>query len=430
MTDQSFEIRGVEAREVLDSRGRPTIEVDVYAGSQMGREMVPSGASTGSHEAIELRDGGDRYHGFGVQEAVQKVEKEIAPKIIGMDIRDQGRIDRKMIELDGTPDKSNLGANAIMGVSLACARAAALCEDKPFFKKFAEMVDNEDYIIPTPFMNVINGGEHADNNLEFQEHMIVPGGDSFKESLRMDSEIYYELKEKLRRDMGPFQVNVGDEGGFTPNMDKYYEPLDMLVDVIEDLGYEDDVGLALDAAATTFYKHGKYEFDGKRRTAEEMMDIYQDLIDNYPIVSIEDPFHEEDFESFTRFRKKLENRNVNLVGDDLLCTNPELIRKALDKESCTALLLKVNQIGTVTEALEAATLALDNGWDVMVSHRSGETEDHFIADLSVGLSTGQIKAGAPCRGERTAKYNQLLRLEERLGSECEFPGNACIHFCR
>lgn len=424
-----MEIERVEAREVLDSRGRPTIEVDVYADGTFGREMVPSGASTGSNEALELRDGDDRYQGMGVQDAIRNVQEEIAPRLLGMDVRDQRGIDEAMVELDGTERKERLGANAILGVSLSCARAAAVCSDIPFYRYVAELVGNEDFIIPTPFMNVINGGAHADNDLGFQEYHIIPGGSSFKESLRMASEVYYELKKLIRHRYGPFQVNVGDEGGFTPNMETYYEPLDILTEAIDNLGYTDTIKLGLDAAASEFYERGKYEFDDQRRTADEMMRIYEDLVDNYPVVSIEDPFHEEDFANFSKLLSSFGDRDINVVGDDLLCTNVERVRRAVEEQSCSNLLLKVNQVGTVTEAIDAAMLAMRNDWDVMVSHRSGETEDHFIADLAVGLSSGQIKAGAPCRGERTAKYNQLLRLEESLGDRCSYPGTSCIRSC-
>ncbi len=423
------EITQIKAREVLDSRGCPTVEVDVHVGDVMAREMVPSGASKGSHEALELRDGGKRFHGLGVQKAVRNVNEFIAPKLIGMDVTEQRKIDHMMIELDGTENKSNLGANAIMGVSITCARASALVQERNFFEHFADMVDNKDYIIPTPFMNIINGGEHADNNLDFQEYMIVPCGNTFKESLCIAAEVYHELRSLIKERYGPFQVNIGDEGGFCPNLEKYYEPLDLIMDVIDRLGYDGKVKLAVDAAANYFYEHGKYEFYNERRDKDEMMEIYEELIEDYPLVSIEDPFHEDDFEAFAELTAKFKDERVNIVGDDLLCTNEERIRKAIDMDSCTNLLLKVNQIGTVSEAVDAALLALENDWDVMVSHRSGETEDHFIADFAVGLSTGQIKAGAPSRGERTAKYNQLLRLEEKLGENCRYPGSSCIRSC-
>ncbi|WP_456467440.1 phosphopyruvate hydratase [Methanopyrus sp.] len=415
-------IAAVRAREVLDSRGEPTVEVEVrLEDGTVGRAIVPSGASTGTHEALELRDGDDRYGGKGVRRAVRNVEEIIAPELEGMDATAQAEIDRLMIELDGTDNKSHLGANAILGVSLAVARAAARSLGIPLYCYLGGPGARR---LPVPFMNVINGGEHAGNDLDFQEHMIVPHGfDRFSEALRAGTETYHVLGELLEEEYGPIATNVGDEGGYAPPMKDLVEPFEMLVKAIEEAGYAPgrEIALALDAAATEFYdeEEGVYRAYGETYTRDELLDLYKDLVDQYPIVSIEDPFQEEDFRGFARITEELGDK-VQIVGDDLFVTNPERLRKGIRMGSANALLLKVNQIGTLTEALEAGQLALQHGYGVMVSHRSGDTEDPFIADLAVALNCGQIKTGAPARSERTAKYNRLLRIEEELGGAAEF----------
>ncbi len=415
-------IAAVRAREVLDSRGEPTVEVEVrLEDGTVGRAIVPSGASTGTHEALELRDGDDRYGGKGVRRAVRNVEEIIAPELEGMDATAQEEIDRLMLELDGTDNKSHLGANAILGVSLAVARAAARSLGIPLYRYLGGPGACR---LPVPFMNVINGGEHAGNDLDFQEHMIVPHGfDRFSEALRAGTETYHVLGELLEEEYGAIATNVGDEGGYAPPMKDMVEPFEMLVEAIEEAGYSPgrEIALALDAAATEFYdeEEGVYRAYGEKYTRDELLDLYKDLVDQYPIVSIEDPFQEEDFRGFAQITRELGDK-VQIVGDDLFVTNPERLRKGIRKGSANALLLKVNQIGTLTEALEAGQLALQHGYGVMVSHRSGDTEDPFIADLAVALNCGQIKTGAPARSERTAKYNRLLRIEEELGGAAEF----------
>ncbi|MBI4150540.1 phosphopyruvate hydratase [Candidatus Woesearchaeota archaeon] len=417
-----YTITNVKAREVLDSRGNPTVEVDVYTGAgRFGREMVPSGASTGVHEALELRDGGKRYHGLGVLRAVEHVNKRIAPRVMGMDVRSQRQIDEVMIDLDGTANKSILGANAIMGVSLACAKAAAVTLGTHTYDYLGALCGNKKFILPAPFMNVINGGKHAGTNIDFQEFMIVPFGKTFAESLRIGTETYHTLRELIVKQYGKESANVGDEGGFTPhchgggaNMcELVEEPLDLLSEAVESLGYEKQVKFAIDVAASSFYHHGNYLIRNKHISAGELTDVYLDLMKKYPIVSIEDPFHQEAFADFARLTRKVKGK-MQVVADDLTVTNVHRIRKAIAAKSANCLLLKINQIGTLTEALDAAQLAKKANWNVMVSHRSGETEDHFISDLAVGLGMQQLKAGAPCRGERTSKYNQLLRIEEKL----------------
>ena len=421
--DERFEIVRVRAREVLDSRGNPTVEVDVATRGGFGRAAVPAGASKGAHEALELRDGGRRYHGRGVLKAVRNVNEVIAPKVVGMDARRQYEIDRLMVELDGTRNKSRLGANAILGVSLAVAKAAA---DTYGMQLFEYIGGARARVMPVPLMNIINGGKHAGNELSVQEFMIVPvGADSFSDALRVGSEVYHELKAYLKERYGLSAVNVGDEGGFAPPMRETREALDALVESIKRAGYSEgsDVVLALDAAASSFYdaERGVYRIDGREMTGDELLEMYVSLVDEYPIKSIEDPFHEEDFERFAELTKRVGGR-VQIVGDDLFVTNVARLRRGIEVGAANALLLKVNQIGTLTEAIEAAELALSHGYNVIVSHRSGETEDTTIAHLAVALNAGQIKTGAPARGERTAKYNELLRIEERLGSKAVYPG--------
>ena len=411
--DDMTTITSIHAREILDSRGNPTIEVEVTAGKYIGIAAVPSGASTGIHEALELRDGGKRFLGLGVQKAVHNVEKIIAPKLKGLDCRQQEKIDRLMITLDGTKNKSKLGANAMLGVSLACARAAALSQKKELYwyvNKLSRVTSS--IRLPRPFFNIINGGKHADNELSFQEFMIAPRMKSFAENLRVGSEVYHILKRNLHSKYRNGSTNVGDEGGFAPpQLQNAEEALDILMKAIEDAGYKGKVDIAVDCAASEFYVDGKYVVDRKKMTAPKLTQYYLHLIKKYPIISIEDPFHQDDFEAFAELKRKTK---IQIVGDDLTVTNVERIKTAIEKKSCSCLLLKVNQIGTLTEALEAVRLAYANGWKVMVSHRSGETEDTFIADLAVGISCGMIKSGAPCRGERTSKYNRLLRIEEEL----------------
>jgi len=402
-------ITSIKAREILDSRGNPTVEVDVMTASSIGRTAVPSGASTGTHEAVELRDGNKRYLGKGVKKAVSNVEKKIFPILKGKECSDQKNIDRLMIKKDGTENKSKLGANAILGVSLAVSRVAAKERKIELFQYISELSSNKPKM-PRPFFNVINGGRHAGNKLPFQEFMIAPKARSFKESLRMGSEVYHVLKEVIEKKYGKEAINVGDEGGFAPPLKKAEEALDLLRTAIRKAGYAGKVDIAMDCAASEFYKDSYYHLH-KKMNKEKLLDYYLQLIKKYPIISIEDPFEQEDFLSFAELRKKV---RIQIVGDDLTVTNIERMEAAIKEGSCNCLLLKVNQIGTLTESLDAVKLAYDNGWKVMVSHRSGETEDTFIADLAVGLGCGMIKAGAPCRGERTAKYNRLLRIEEIL----------------
>lgn len=406
-------ITSFHAREILDSRGNPTIEVEVTAGNCKGIAAVPSGASTGIHEAWELRDGGKRFLGLGVQKAIHNVEKIIAPKLKGIDCREQEKIDRLMIALDGTKNKSKLGANAILGVSLACARAAALAQKKELYEYLHKISKiNKKMTLPRPFFNIINGGKHADNKLSFQEFMIAPKMKSFAENLRVGSEIYHVLKKNLHLKYKLGSTNIGDEGGFAPaQLQNAEDALDMLMNAINDASYSGKVDIAIDCAASEFYMDGKYVVDGRKLTASELTHYYLRLIKLYPIISIEDPFDQEDFESFAALKKKTK---ILVVGDDLTVTNIERIKTAINKKSCNCLLLKVNQIGTLTEALDAVRLAYAHGCKVMVSHRSGETDDTFIADLAVGIRCGMIKAGAPCRGERVGKYNRLGRIGEMM----------------
>lgn len=422
--DERFKIVDIRAREILDSRGNPTVETDVLTkGGGFGRAAVPAGASKGAFEALELRDGGKRFHGKGVLKAVRNVNEIIAPKLIGYDCRKQYEIDKLMIELDGTKNKSKLGANAILSVSLAVAKAAASTYGMPLFQYLGGVKAR---VLPVPLMNIINGGKHAGNELSIQEFMIVPvGADKFSEALRIGSEVYHSLKEYLKDKYGKSAINVGDEGGFAPPMKKTREALDALVESIKKAGYEPgkDVVLAIDAAATSFYNEEKktYFIDGEEIDSDKLLELYVSLIDEYPIKSIEDPFYENDYEKFAELTKKIGNK-VQIVGDDIFVTNVERLKKGIEMGAANALLLKVNQIGTLTEAIDAAELALNNGYNVIVSHRSGETEDTTIAHLVVALNVGQIKTGAPARGERTAKYNELLRIEEYLGETAIFLG--------
>ncbi|MCD6519500.1 MAG: phosphopyruvate hydratase [Anaerolineae bacterium] len=413
----------VKAREILDSRGNPTVEVDVVLSSgAVGTAAVPSGASTGVHEAVELRDGdAKRFGGKGVLKAVKNVNEVIGPKLVGMDALDQIAIDNLMRELDGTPNKAKLGANAILGVSLAVAKAAAAALELPLYRYIGGV---NAHTLPVPMMNILNGGKHAANSTDLQEFMIMPvGASSFSECLRWGAEIYHSLK-KVLADKG-LNTNVGDEGGFAPSLSSNAMAIEVILEAIERAGYRpgEDVWIALDPASSEIYEDGKYHLkrEGRVLSSEEMVEFYVDWVSKYPIISIEDGMAEDDWDGWVKLVEALGDK-VQLVGDDLLVTNVERIQKAIDLKAATALLCKVNQIGTLTEAIAAVELAHRAGWTSIVSHRSGETEDATIADIVVGLNTGQIKTGAPCRSDRVAKYNQLLRIEEELGSAAYFPG--------
>ncbi len=421
-------ILSIKSREILDSRGNPTVETDIYTEDGLFRASVPSGASTGIYEAVELRDGDkQRYLGKGVLKAVENVNKVIAPKLIGMDVTMQREIDGLMLSIDGTENKSKLGANAILSVSMAVCKAAAASLDMKLYEYIGELAGNSKFTLPVPSFNVINGGKHAGNKLAMQEFMILPiGAESFREALRMGAEVYHHLKKLIKEKYGQDAVNVGDEGGFAPNIQDNKEALELLKNAIKDSGYVGKVKIGMDVAASEFFSDGIYDLDFKsddgdesmKKNGEEMIELYKKFIDEYGIISIEDPFDQDDWDSYKKLTGEV-GKKVQIVGDDLLVTNPKRIKEAIEKKACNALLLKVNQIGSVTEAIEACKTAQNAGWKVMVSHRSGETEDTFIADLVVGLNTRQIKTGAPCRGERLAKYNQLLRIEEELAEPIE-----------
>lgn len=411
-------ISNVRAREVLDSRGNPTVEVEVETrGGASGWAIVPSGASTGLYEAVELRDGGERFHGKGVLRAVAAVSEVIAPKVIGLDAKDQTNIDGLMIELDGTDNRSRLGGNSILGVSIACAKAAAASEGLQLYEYVGE---GSPSLLPIPFFNIINGGKHAGNQLDFQEFTVVPvGAGSFREAVRIGSEIYHSLREQLLERYGKNAINVGDEGGFSPPLSRPREALDAIVSAVEEMGYRDEVSLGIDVAASSFYKGDEgYSVSGELLDRGEMIDMYKGLVEAYPITSLEDPLEEEDYEGFVEITKALD---IQILGDDIFVTNPARLRRGIEMGAANALIWKVNQVGTLTEAIEAAKLAKDNGYAVQASHRSGDTEDAFVADLAVGIGCGQIKSGAPARGERTAKYNRLLRIEEWLGEDSIYP---------
>ncbi|MFH1649639.1 MAG: phosphopyruvate hydratase [Candidatus Woesearchaeota archaeon] len=402
----------VKAREVLDSRGNPTIEAEVRTLNAIGVAMVPSGASTGTHEAVELRDGGQRYLGLGVLKAVRNVNAIIKPKLIGMNVEEQEAIDNLMIKLDGTPNKKRLGANAILAVSLACARCAASSNHEELYAYLGKLHGTTTFSLPTPYLNIINGGRHADNKLAVQEFMIIPKGKNFNENIVIASEFYHTLKGVIKHKYGGQSTGVGDEGGFAPKVDRVRDALDLLVLVRRQLGMEKKVGFGTDVAASEFYDKGKYVIDSQPMNKEEYMNYLSKIVKEYNLESVEDPLNEDDFEGFRKFSEMVKAR---VVGDDLLCTNPKRIKQAILMKSCNVLLLKVNQIGTLTEAMRAAKMAQSAEWDVMVSHRSGETEDTFIADLAVGIGARMIKSGAPCRSERTAKYNRLMKISELLG---------------
>ncbi|MEV0421473.1 phosphopyruvate hydratase [Streptosporangium canum] len=417
-------IEGVTAREILDSRGNPTVEVDILLddGSE-GRAAVPSGASTGQFEAVELRDGDERYGGKGVEKAVLGVTDEIADEILGFDAAEQRSIDQVMIDLDGTPNKARLGANAILGVSLAVAKAAAESAELPLFRYLG---GPNAHVLPVPMMNILNGGAHADTNVDIQEFMIAPiGAESFREAVRMGTEVYHALKAVLKEK--GYATGLGDEGGFAPNLPSNRDALDLILVAIEKAGYVpgEDIGLALDVAASEFHKDGVYTIDGKGLSAAELIAFYEDLVTNYPLVSIEDPLDESDWEGWNAITKAIGDK-VQLVGDDLFVTNPERLSRGIAEGTANALLVKVNQIGTLTETLDAVDLAHRNGYRCMMSHRSGETEDTTIADLAVATNCGQIKTGAPARSDRVAKYNQLLRIEELLDDAARYAGRAAF----
>jgi enolase len=417
-------IDAVGAREILDSRGNPTVEVEVALDDgTLSRAAVPSGASTGAFEAVELRDGGDRYGGKGVEQAVVAVLDTIAPEIVGLEASEQRVLDQALKDLDGTPDKSRLGANAILGVSLAVAKAAAASADLPLFRYVG---GPNAYLLPVPMMNILNGGAHADSNVDVQEFMIAPiGAPTYAEAVRHGAEVYHALKSVLKGK--GLATGLGDEGGFAPSLDSNRAALDLIVEAIGQTGLQPgrDIALALDVAASEFYSDGAYQFEGKPHSADEMIAYYTTLIESYPIVSIEDPLAEDDWAAWTALTEQLDDR-VQIVGDDLFVTNPERLARGLAEGAANALLVKVNQIGTLTETLDAVDLAHRHGYRCMMSHRSGETEDTTIADLAVATNCGQIKSGAPARSERVAKYNQLLRIEDELADAARYAGAAAF----
>jgi len=432
-------ITKVFGRQIFDSRGNPTIEVDVTTTKGLFRAAVPSGASTGIYEALELRDGDKtKYLGKGVSKAVHNVNSLIAPALIGKDPTKQTEIDKIMLDLDGTPNKDKLGANAILGVSLAVCKAGAAHASIPLYQYIARLAGKteKDYILPVPCFNVINGGSHAGNKLAMQEFMILPvGATSFTEAMRIGAECYHNLKIVINAKYGQDATNVGDEGGFAPNIQSNEEGLELLKTAIAKAGYTDKVKIGMDVAASEFYKEGKgYDLDFKTKnndgshivSAEELGNMYKRFVKDFPVVSVEDIYDQDDWSSWSKLESEIGD-HIQIVGDDLLVTNPKRIAQAIEKKACNALLLKVNQIGSVTEAIKACNDAQAAGWGVMVSHRSGETEDSFIADLVVGLRTGQIKTGAPCRSERLAKYNQLLRIEEEIGDKGTYAGENFRH---
>lgn len=413
-------VRRIIGREILDSRGNPTVEAEVITDDGVFRGSVPSGASTGSFEAVEKRDGGDRYRGKGVLQAVSAVNSQIAEALQGKSVVDQRGVDRTLVELDGTENKRNLGANALLAVSIAAARAGAKAHDKPLFLYLAQLAESKGVTLPIPQMNVINGGRHAGIDDDIQEHMIMPlGASSFREALRISCEVYSCLRDVIKEEVGVQGTHLGDEGGFVPKLDQVEKRLDLIVRAVDMAGYSEGVALALDCAASEFYRSGKYHIREQVLDRSDLVDFYQKLVDEYPIVSIEDGMHEEDWEGWAMLTERLGHR-IQIVGDDLLVTNVERMRRGMRERSVNAMILKANQIGTVTESIEAAQLARDNNWEVVVSHRSGETEDTFISDLAVGVDASQSKFGAPARTDRTAKYNELLRIEEFLGERAVY----------
>lgn len=407
-------IKNISAREILDSRGNPTIEVVIETKDGVFSDSVPSGASVGKYEAVELRDKESRYNGKGVLKAIENINKIITPEVKGMGSSSQQKIDKLMIKLDGTANKSKIGANAILAVSMAVCRAGAGAKKMPLWKYLSKLSKTKKIKMPRPSVLMIEGGKHAGNELNIQEFMAVCQEDSFREMIRKSAEVYHYLEDILSNKYGRSAINVGYEGGFTaPTLRKTEEALNLIAEAVKRAGYENKIKIAIDAAASVFYRNGNYEFEGFKVKKEEMLDFYSNISDKYPICSIEDPYSEEDEEGFKNITKKL-GKKITIVGDDLLATNKERIEKAVESKLCNSLLLKLNQIGTVSEALEASSIAKKAGWEIMVSHRSGETTDDFIADLAVGIGADYIKSGAPARGERVAKYNRLLKIEEDI----------------
>ena len=422
-----MKIKSISAREIIDSRGNPTIEVAVSLDNgASGKAAVPSGASTGKYEALELRDGDKkRYGGLGVLKAVDNVEKIIQPAMTGFDVSNQKKLDTRLIELDGTPDKSHLGANAILGVSMAAAHAAANSANKPLYRYIGGAAA---ITLPVPMMNILNGGKHAENSTDLQEFMVMPtGAKSFSQAMQMGCEVYQSLKKVIKQKK--LNTNVGDEGGFAPSLPSNKEAVELILAAIEIAGYKpgSDCHIAIDAAASSFYKDGKYvlEREGETLSGEEMVDFYADWVSKYPIISIEDGLDEDDWDSWVTLTQKL-GKKVQLIGDDLYVTNVKRIKQGIDVKASNSVLIKVNQIGTLTETLAAIEMARKAGWTAVISHRSGETEDTTIADLSVAWNSGQIKTGAPCRSERVAKYNRLLKIERELGSKAKYPGRNAL----
>ena len=413
-------ISDVRAREILDSRGNPTVEVEVILDDDsVGRAAVPSGASTGAFEAVELRDGGKRYLGKGVEKAVRAVEDLIMPEILGFDATEQRLIDQTMIDLDGTPNKAKLGANAILGVSLAAAKAAAVSANLPLYRYLG---GPNAYLLPVPMMNIINGGAHADSDVDFQEFMIAPiGAPTFADALRTGAEVYHTLKGVLKAK--GYSTGLGDEGGFAPNLPSNRAALELISEAIENAGFKigSEVALAMDVAASEFFKDGKYHVEGKVKTTDEMIEFYSKMVSDFPIVSIEDPLAEDDWDAWIKFTAALGER-IQIVGDDHFVTNTQRIERGIELKSANALLVKVNQIGSLTETAESVEMSHRAGFKTMMSHRSGETEDTTIADLAVAFNCGQIKSGAPARSDRVAKYNQLLRIEEDLDDAAKYAG--------
>jgi enolase len=425
MTD--FKITKIKSRWILDSRGNPTVETDIYSGDKLARAAVPSGASTGVLEALELRDGGKAFLGKHVTKAVSNVNNILGKKLIGFDVREQIKIDEEMISIDGTNNKGNLGANAILSVSIGVAKLAALLAKQHTFEHISELaysLDRENYLMPLPCCNIINGGEHAGNNLSVQEFMILPVlANHFSEAIENVSEVYHILRGILAEKYGKTAINVGDEGGFAPNLSTTREAIDVIGKAIEEAGFTPgkEFNIGIDAAASEFYKDNLYYIDGKKLTEAELLEYYLELVKQYPhIRSIEDPFEQTAFGGFTEITSKI-GSSIQIVDDDITVTNIKILKKAIQEKAGNTLLLKVNQIGSLTEAIEACKMAFKNDFNVMVSHRSGETEDPFIADLAVGLCTGEMKSGAPCRSDRNSKYNQLLRIEEYLGPKAKYP---------
>lgn len=430
MPGEASTITKIVARQVFDSRGKPTVEVDLTTSQGMFRAAVPSGKSTGVHEACELRDGDkSMYQGAGVLTVVKNVNEILAPAMLGMDVSNQTEIDQKMIELDGTDNKGKLGANGILAVSMAACRAGAAARGVPLYQHIADLAGNPRPVLPVPSFNVINGGVHAGNALAPQEFMILPvGAFNFEEAMRMGTETYHTLRSIIQKKYGLNAVNVGDEGGFAPPIDTFEAALDLLTEAIAAAGYTGKIKIGMDPASSEFFREsGVYDLNFKaasndgsgRRTSAEMVELYKELVAKYDIIFIEDPLSEDDWDGFADITRELGGK-YEIIGDDLLCTNPKRIQRAIEGKACNALLLKVNQIGTISESIKAVQLAKSAGWGVLTSHRSGETADDFIADLSVGLSTGHIKSGAPARSERVNKYNQLIRIEQELGSKAVY----------